>query len=105
MGSDPESLEDSSGQVLGADSPRSGPWATERQDWGQGKLSCVWLGMQHLGHALGDECRYRNSELAFFLAVSKGPQRQFRYCWWYRSSHGTDFDVSEMLSPAICAFC
>ena len=30
------------------------------------------------------------------LAVSKGPQSQFRYCWWYRSSHGTDFDISEI---------
>ena len=29
------------------------------------------------------------------LAVSKGPQSQFRYCRWYRSSHGTDFDISE----------
>ena len=25
------------------------------------------------------------------LAVWKGPQSQFRYCWWYRSSPGTDF--------------
>ena len=31
--------------------------------------------------------------------VSKGPQSQFRYCLWYRSSHGTDFDISEIASP------
>ena len=23
-------------------------------------------------------------------------QSQFRHCWWYKSSHGTDFDISEM---------
>ena len=33
------------------------------------------------------------------LAVSKGPQSQFRYCWWYRKSHGIDFDVSEIAGP------
>ena len=36
------------------------------------------------------------------LAVSKGPQGQFRYGWWSSStssSHGTDFDHSETASP------
>ena len=33
------------------------------------------------------------------LAVSKGPLSQLRYCLWYRSSHGTDFDISEIASP------
>ena len=28
------------------------------------------------------------------MAVSKGPQSQFRYCWWYRRFHGTDFEIS-----------
>ena len=40
-----------------------------------------------------------------FLAVSKGPQGQFRYCWWSRSSHSTDFDISEIASPVwVCFF-
>ena len=39
------------------------------------------------------------------VAVSKGPHSQFRYCWWYRSSHGTDLDVSEIASPEVCRFC
>ena len=34
------------------------------------------------------------------LAVSKGPQSQFRYCSWCRSNHGTDFDVYEIASNA-----
>ena len=33
------------------------------------------------------------------LAVVKGPQSQTRYCSWYRSSHGTDFDISEIAIP------
>ena len=33
------------------------------------------------------------------LALSKGPQSQLRYCWWY--SHGTDFDSSEIASPEV----
>ena len=35
------------------------------------------------------------------LVVSKGPRRQFRFCWWYRSSHGTDFDMSETAGPDV----
>ena len=27
------------------------------------------------------------------LAVSKGPQSQFRYYWWYRSRRSTDFTL------------
>ena len=27
------------------------------------------------------------------LAVSNGPQRQFRYCCWYRSSRGAELDI------------
>ena len=38
------------------------------------------------------------------LAVSKGPQSQLRYCWWYRSSHSTDFDISEIASPVLSLF-
>ena len=34
------------------------------------------------------------------MAVSKGPQSQFRYCWWRRSSHGTDSEISEIADPA-----
>ena len=30
------------------------------------------------------------------FAVSMPPQSQSRYCWWYRSSHGTDSDISEI---------
>ena len=33
------------------------------------------------------------------LAVYAGVQNQLRYCWWYRSSHGTDFDVSGIANP------
>ena len=33
------------------------------------------------------------------LAVSEGPQSHLRYSLWYRSSHGTDFDMSEIASP------
>ena len=33
------------------------------------------------------------------VAVSKGPQSQFRYCWWYTSSHSTESDISEKASP------
>ena len=33
------------------------------------------------------------------LAVSKWPQSQFQYCWWYRSSRGSDFDISEIAGP------
>ena len=35
------------------------------------------------------------------LAVLKAPQSQFRYCLWYRSSHGTNFDISEIASPDV----
>ena len=35
------------------------------------------------------------------LAVSKGPQSQFRYCWWHGGSHGTDFDISEIANPVV----
>ena len=35
------------------------------------------------------------------LAVSKGPQSQFRYSLWYRSSHGTDLNSSEIVSPVL----
>ena len=33
------------------------------------------------------------------LAVPKGPQSQFRHCWWYRSSHGTDVDIPDIAGP------
>ena len=38
------------------------------------------------------------------LAVSTGPQRQFGHYWQYRSSHGTDFDVSELASPVLAPY-
>ena len=28
------------------------------------------------------------------LALERGFQSQFSYCWWYRSSHGADFVAS-----------
>ena len=35
------------------------------------------------------------------FVVSKGPQSQFRHCWWCRSRHGTDFDISEIADPVV----
>ena len=35
------------------------------------------------------------------LAVSKGPQSQSRYCWWYRSNFSTDFDISDIAGPVL----
>ena len=35
------------------------------------------------------------------LAVSTKPQRQFRRCLGFRSSHGTDCDISEIASPEL----
>ena len=34
------------------------------------------------------------------LVLSEGPQNLFRLSWWYRSSQGTDFDISEIAGPA-----
>ena len=28
-------------------------------------------------------------------------QSQFRYCWWYRGSYATDFDISEIANPVL----
>ena len=41
--------------------------------------------------------------MSALLAVSEGPQSQFRYCWWYRSRYATDFDNSETAAPVIRA--
>ena len=35
------------------------------------------------------------------MAVSKGALSQFRYCLWYRSSHGTDSDIAEIAGPVL----
>ena len=43
----------------------------------------------------------RRSSRAAVLSISKGPQSHLRFCWWYRSSHGTDFDVSERAGPVL----
>ena len=32
---------------------------------------------------------------SYILVGSKWPQSQFRYCWWYRGSQSSDFDISE----------
>ena len=33
------------------------------------------------------------------MAVSREFQSQFGYCWWHRSRHRTDFDISETADP------
>ena len=40
---------------------------------------------------------------AVFLLLSKGLQSQCCYSLWYRSRDGTDFDMSEIASPSVCA--
>ena len=37
-----------------------------------------------------------------YFGCFKGPQSQLRYFCWYRSSHGTDFDISEIAGPVNC---
>ena len=29
-------------------------------------------------------------------AFKGGFEGEFRYCWWYRSNHGTDLEISEL---------
>ena len=47
------------------------------------------------------KCEFLEPTGPAILAVEMEFQCQFRYCWWYRNSHGTDFDVSETAAPEL----